>query len=155
MCMEYNSRHYLWEAMPFGLATAPREWQRLMCPIKKRLRSQGYLVWVYLDDFLLIAETKSRAVAGCKAVLALLVGLGFTINYRKSLVIPAQFVIYLGFELDLAQGAIRVPQHKLTSSTADIRRLLSTDLPTVRRVASVLGKIRALASAVPQIRRRI
>ena len=122
-----------------------------MCPIIKLLRSQGFLIWVYLDDFLLIAETKNRAAAGFKASLTLLVGLGLTLNYCKSLVIPAQFVISLGFELDLAQGAIRVPQHMLTSIAADIRRLLSTDLPTVRRVSSVLGKIRALASAVPHI----
>ena len=57
MGMEYNGRHYLWEAMPFGLATAPREWQRLMRPIIKLMWSRGYLIWVYLDDFLLIARS--------------------------------------------------------------------------------------------------
>ena len=54
--------------------------------------------------------------------------------------------------MDLAQGAIRVPQHKLTRITAGVRRLLSTSPPTARRVAPVRGKIYALASAVPHIR---
>ena len=44
--------------LPFGLNIAPREWQRLMLPVVNHLREKGVLLWVYLDDFLIIAPTR-------------------------------------------------------------------------------------------------
>ena len=150
MC--YKNQCYRWVAMPFGLATAPREWQRLMRPVVQRMRSEGYLCWVYLDDFLILAPTRIRAAAGTAKLISLLRELGLTVNIAKSNVEPAQRIVYLGFLINLYDGLIQIPMGKVEGVCAAIDRLLKAEVPAVRRVASVVGKLRALAYAVPHVR---
>ena len=42
MGMHYDGTTYRWLAMPFGLSTAPREWQRLMRPVALALGARGF-----------------------------------------------------------------------------------------------------------------
>ena len=62
--MHYNGKFHKWLATPFGLSTAAREWQRLMRPVVVAMRAKGFLCWVYLDDFLVLAPTKELAAEG-------------------------------------------------------------------------------------------
>ena len=58
LCFRHRGRVFRWNCLPFGLNIAPREWQRLMSPVVNHLRKKGVLLWVYLDNFLIIAPTR-------------------------------------------------------------------------------------------------
>ena len=50
---------------------------------------------MYLDDFLLLAATVEEAVKNTQLVMTLFQSLGFTINLKKSLLIPTQAITFL------------------------------------------------------------
>ena len=58
LCFRHGGHMFRRNCLPFGLNIAPREWQRLMLPVVNHLRKKEVLLWVFLDDFLIIAPTR-------------------------------------------------------------------------------------------------
>ena len=58
LCFRHRGHVFCWNWLLFGLNITPREWQRLMLPVVNHLRKKGVLLWVYLNDFLIIAPTR-------------------------------------------------------------------------------------------------
>ena len=52
---------YQFTCLPFGLATSPREFTKLLRPVVSLLRQQGVKLHVYLDDWLIRADTWEQA----------------------------------------------------------------------------------------------
>ena len=67
---------------------------------------------VYLDDFLIIGETKEACQAAFDALLSLLQNLGFHISWKK-VVYPTQRLVFLGVLLDTVQCSMSLPEDKL------------------------------------------
>jgi len=118
----------------------------------KVLRAQGIKLVVYVDDYLILADSPSELVIAVETVLKVLCQAGFTIHTEKSQLKPSQKVEFLGFVLDLESGMIRVPYQKLRSYKMDLVRLSKLNLASPRRVAATLGRIRSLITALPPVR---
>ena len=56
-----NKQVYQFAGLPFGLATSPREFTKLLRSIIALLRQQGVKLHVYLDDWLIRADTPEQA----------------------------------------------------------------------------------------------
>ena len=69
-------------------------------------------------------------------------GVGLEIDYIKSLLVPTQQIIWIGFDLDFRQGIIRVRQDKMQSIPKDLDRLRRAPVVSIHRCASVLGRVR-------------
>ena len=76
--------------LPFGLASAPRVFTKLLKPVLSILRQRGIRLIVYLDDILLMAPSVEQVLQHAASTLNLLEGLGFTVNYLKSVLVPSQ-----------------------------------------------------------------
>lgn len=150
LVFEYQGKYYQHQSLPFGLSVAPREWQRAMEAVVKVLREEGATIWVYLDDFLLIGQDTDEVQFYTIRLLELLADLGIEVNYPKSVVKPVQVLQYLGFILDLMEGRVDVPPHKLANTLQKLTQLANNPQPTLRQVTSILGKVRSLLFAVPQ-----
>ena len=98
--------------MIFGLSTAPAIWQYSMDRVCDYLRSLGLNVIVYLDDFLLISDSRSSYESQLATMFSELASLGLTVNHKKTLG-PAQSIHYLGLEIDSIKMQLRVPEYKL------------------------------------------
>ena len=71
LCFVVNKKVYQFTCLPFGLATSPREFTKLLRPIISLLRQQGVKLHVYLDDWLIRADTPEQAQpSGCSSFLA-------------------------------------------------------------------------------------
>ena len=116
------------------------------------LRRKGVLLWVYLDDFLIIAPTIEDCALHTQWLADLLCRLGVKIHIAKSVLTPTRVLVFLGFLLDLQDATVRIPPHKLKSLLHDVRRLMEAEIPTCKRCSSVLGRVRALLFAAPQMR---
>ena len=75
---------YQYNALPFGLATAPRVFTKLLKPVLAHLRAKGLRLVAYLDDILLIGKDKADAELAYHQAKQLLEDLGFVINREKS-----------------------------------------------------------------------
>ena len=112
-CFILDGTVYMFLRMPFGLTTAPWAFSRLMRPIKVFLRLKGVTLSSFLDDFLILAITKSQAVLHTSWTKRVLIWLGFEINLEKSSETPRQSMEYLGVLLNLRTLTISLPKDKV------------------------------------------
>ena len=82
----------LWEfaCLPFGLASAPRTFTKIMKPVVAALRNLGIRLIIYLDDLLILADSEQTARLHLATAQSLLENLGFVINLKKSVLSPVQ-----------------------------------------------------------------
>ena len=79
----------------------------------RKWRMQGVMVFVYLDDILVLANTKSLALSSIQLVVKDLEDSSMVINHPKSQLVNVQLLTHLGFSLDFKQGFLGVPPQKL------------------------------------------
>ena len=79
-----NKRTYQFTCLLFRLVTSLREFTKLLRPVVHLLRLQGIGLHVYLEDWLILADSPQVASAHAQLVIRVLRHLGWMINYRKS-----------------------------------------------------------------------
>jgi hypothetical protein len=67
----------LWEfaCLPFGLASAPRAFTKLLKPVVSVLRQMGLRIIIYLDDILIMSQSHDPTLTHAATALNLLEGL--------------------------------------------------------------------------------
>ena len=92
----WQGRILSFTCLPFGLTSAPRIFTKLLKPVTAFLRERGVRLIIYIDDILVMAQSRSLAYHHLHLVVDLLELLGFIINYQKSILTPTQELIFLG-----------------------------------------------------------
>lgn len=54
----YKKKMFQFNALPFGLSTAPFIFTKILKPVVEFLRAKGIVLVVYLDDFLIFERSK-------------------------------------------------------------------------------------------------
>jgi hypothetical protein len=150
--MKIGERNFQMEGACFGLSSLPYWWMQLMNVLLKKWRKQGMQVFIYLDDILLIAKSKNLAEKQTGILLQDLVSSGLTINFKKSKTSPSQLVDHLGFQMNLAQGNLQVPQAKLKSIRKELGKFITQTTMNCRKAAAILGQVRSFLTALPCLR---
>ena len=110
------------------------------------------LVFVYLDDILLLAKSASLAKRHTQVMLQDLTESGMLINFKKSQTEPSQQVELLGFQLDLEKGVLQVPTQKLKAVCKELGKFITQQEMTCRKAAAILGQLRSFLTALPCLR---
>ena len=122
-----NTLTYLYDCkLPFGVAKSPEIFHRLTQAITRMMKRRGFTVLAYLDDFLIIADTKVECQQAYEELIKLLGELGFQINWDKA-VGPCQRLTFLGIEIDTV--------HRLTPYLPITAPSLQWPLSSVPKVA--------------------
>ena len=108
----WRGNPYQFVSCPFGLSTAPSTFTRVTRPVLHWCRAQGLRVVFYLDDILILAHSAERASRDCLMLRDLLVSLGFTLNMKKSDLVPSQSFTYLGLAWDSGAMTVSFPPEK-------------------------------------------
>jgi hypothetical protein len=87
---------YQFTCLPFRLSCAPWIITKTLKPVITLLRELGVKLVVYIDDILLMAESKAKALEMGVGLTYLLQCLGFTVNSEKSILEPTQELEFLG-----------------------------------------------------------
>jgi hypothetical protein len=132
---------YAFQGLPFGLNTAPREFTKLIKPVVAYLRKRGILMIAYLDDFLILGSTKAESNLNTSMTLELLQALGYTINWKKSNLLPSQSITFLGFVINSDTLSLSLLKEKIQKLLHKSRRALTNPTLTAREVASLLGTL--------------
>ena len=95
---------YQFTSLPFGLATAPLIFTRIVKEVKLIALQSGIRLHQYLDDWLIRAPSKQTCMDQTQKLLKLVKDLGFIVNLKKSDLTPSQRFDFLRchFLLDLA-----------------------------------------------------
>ena len=84
----WQQKVYEFTCLPFGLASAPRVFTKVMKPLIASLRQRGHESCDYIDDSLLVGQSFMECQNNIQARTRLTQSLGFTINVKKSILMP-------------------------------------------------------------------
>eukprot|EP00042_Codosiga_hollandica_P038957 m.323018 g.323018 ORF g.323018 m.323018 type:complete len:158 (+) comp55519_c0_seq23:846-1319(+) len=104
------------QALPFGLSTAPRIFQKVMRALVAEIRGKGLRVLPYIDDFLLLATSTQQALKQRAIIGEFIQRLGLTRNVEKGFWAPTQDLIHLGVGIDTQRQIFYIPPPKACST---------------------------------------
>ena len=111
-----NKQVYQFNSLPFGLATSLREITKLLRPVVLLLRQRGVKLHVYLDDWLIHADSPEKAQPHAQTTISVLQFLGWIINYEKSDLTQSQDFQFIGMQFNTRQFTV-VPLPTIASQS--------------------------------------
>lgn len=145
---EWDGKMWQFNCMPNGLALAPRKFTKLLKPVFATLREKGHLSTVFLDDSLLLAETRLACMQNVIDTVQLLRSVGFIVHPGKSVLEPSHCVQYLGVIIDSKQMITTLTPDRSADLLSCCKTAMSKLSMTIRYLAKVIGKIVAAFPAV-------
>ena len=135
----WQGKLYQFHCLPFGLGPAPRIFTKVMRPVIAFLRRLGVRVIVYLDDMIIMNQSREGLLKDRNSLLHLLMHLGFAINWKKSFLNPTQILDFLGFTVNTLSMTLALPIDKVDRITKKCRKLLTAHTVSVRELAEMVG----------------
>uniref|UniRef100_A0AC35GGF3 Reverse transcriptase domain-containing protein n=1 Tax=Panagrolaimus sp. PS1159 TaxID=55785 RepID=A0AC35GGF3_9BILA len=135
---------YAFKALPFGLATAPRVYTKVIRPIAAFLRARGIKLIVYLDDWLFIADTAEQLRDDLRKAQDLFKALGLMVNEEKSAKEPVQRIEFLGLTVDSRRMRFEVPAEKQAKINALATELCVEDHIQARKISKLCGMLASI-----------
>ncbi len=111
----FEGRAYQYKVLPFGLSLSPRVFTKVAEAALVPLREQGVRILNYLDDWLILAQSRDQLCEHRDMVLSHLSQLGLQVNWEKSKLSPVQRISFLGMELDSVSQTARLTQERTQS----------------------------------------
>lgn len=145
---QWKGQNYQFKSLPFGLATAPRVFTKILRPLAAKLRKQGIRIVIYLDDILIMAQSKDLLRSHMRVLAHELECLGFKLNQNKCVWTPTQTIEYLGFLINSVKMTISLPDDKLHKIKKECRHLYNKRRATARELAHLIG---LLSSTIPAV----
>jgi len=134
--------------LPFGAKYSPGIFHRLTQAVRRMMERKGYgNMIVYLDDFLVVAETKELCMKIQNVLIRLLRSLGFAIAWDK-VEGPSTTLTFLGVELDSVGNELRLPAGKLAEFRDFINETAGLKRITLKRLQMLAGKLNWASSVV-------
>ena len=112
------------------------------------LRSWGVRIIIYIDDMLILAETRGEASQHLEVLLFLLEALGFIVNQEKSYLDPTQELEFLELFMDLQSLQLKLPGEKIRQIHKDAIQMQTKDLVSAQHLSQFLGKLNAASQAM-------
>ena len=127
--------------LPFGARCSPGIFNELSQAVCRIMRNKNIpSVIAYLDDFLIIAESKELCIQYLNTLISLLRKLRFAINYNK-VCGPTQRLTFLGIVMDSVKMTLELPQEKLDELRLLLQKSISCPKLTKRQLQSIAGKL--------------
>ena len=113
LCFRWRGICYQFTCLAFGLSPAPRLFTKLLKPVVGALRRAGIRLVIYLDDIIFMNESREGVISDVSTAIDLLTGLGFLVNWEKSVLLPSQSLEYLGLLVDSVALSLALPSDKV------------------------------------------
>ena len=150
---EVNKKVYQFTCLPFGLATSPREFTKLLRPVVSLLRQQGVKLHVYLDDWLIRADTPEEAQLHSQTIIKVLQFLGWIINFEKSDL--SQDFQFIGMQFNTRRFTVApLPKMRIKVQSV-LQHWMAIPNITARDLQRLLGMLVVMASLVRRGRLRL
>lgn len=139
---------YRYRVLPFGLRSSPWVFNKMLAQTVATLRRRGIRLIVYVDDFLILARSRSQSIHHTRIVIQELTRLGWRVNMEKSELEPSQRAVFLGTLLDSNAMTIALPSTKKRLVAHELRRFVKKASKAVvpkRIAARILGLVTSIS----------
>ena len=144
----WRRKIYRFRSLPFGLATAPRVFTKILRPLVARMRMTGLRIIVYLDDMLVMAQSAERLMSHMQTLARELQALGFKLNHKKCVWEPVQAIEFLGFLVNSKTMKIYLLEEKIQKVMKECRHTINKRSVTARHLAHLIGLLSLTAPVV-------
>ncbi len=111
----FERRAYQYKVLPFRLSLSPRVFTKVAEAALVPLREQGVRILNYLNNWLILSQSRSQLCKYRDLVLSHLSQLGLQVNWEKSKLSPMPRMSFLGMELDSVSQTARLTQERAQS----------------------------------------
>ena len=146
---------YQFRVLCFGLSPAPQVFTRVFGAPAAYLHSLGIRLLRYLDDWLILSESREASLRDLQLVLRACRDLGICINLAKSELSPSQTPQYLGMILDSRVLRAFPSEDRVLRFRRRAEAFLSDPAPQARCWETLLGTMASLTHLVSGARLRM
>ena len=117
------------------------------------LRAKGFLSVTYIDDSYLQGSTYDECLSNIICTRNLFTDLGFLVHPDKSVFIPQQHIVFLGFVLNSVTMTVSLTKDKTEFFFSSVKKFKATcnNLFTIRNVAELIGMLISYSVALPLV----
>ena len=136
----WKSRHFQFRALPFGLSSGPFVFTKVFRVLVSYWRSLGVKVFLYLDDGLIVGETRTECERSVRIVRETLNRAGAQVAEEKSDWSTREIGEWLGYVIDLAGKTVSLTERRIEKAVARLKHL-GGGCPSIRDREVVQGTI--------------
>ncbi len=144
----WDNALFQFRVCPFGLASAPRIFTKILKPAMGFCRRLGIRLLIYLDDLIILNQNPENLTVDTNSIIWILQHLGFVINWNKSVPVPQQQLEYLGFTINSVALTLALPEDKVQNIRGKCQQLLPEKEVSARDLSKLIGKLTATVLAV-------
>ncbi len=145
----FEGRAYQYKALPFGLSLSPRVFTKVVEAALVPLREAGIRILNYLDDWLILTQSRALLCEHRDMVLSHLSRLGLQVNREKSKLSPTQRISFLGMELDSVNLTARLSEERAQSMLRCLESLQRKRAVPLKHFQRLLGHMASSAAITP------
>ena len=146
---------YQFRVLCFGLSTAPQVFTRVFAAVSAWAHSRGIRLLRYLDDWLVLASSETKARQHVQDLLLLCHDLGIVVNKEKSDLTPSRSASYLGMTIDTVAGKVSPSRARVEKFLRLAGNFVKMNSPPARQWEVLLGHLSSLEKLVPRGRLRL
>ena len=133
----WDSQLFSFSFLPFGLCSTPKIFIKILRPIYAWCRQ--HCIWCsYIDDSLNRDQNSQKCSENIQTMISVLESLGFTINKKKSVLVPVQTI---GFVVNSVKFMVFLTEKKVQKIIDFANFLLGATSLTFRKLSSFIGLI--------------
>jgi len=137
----FEGTKYQFTALVMGFSKSPLIFTKLLKPVFAILRLKGHISTIYIDDSCLQGYTYNSCQQNINDTVELLDKLGFTISLKKSVLIPTQKIVFLGFVLCSTTMTVRLTTKKCELIAEMCNRFINKRRSTIKQFCQIIGKL--------------
>ncbi|XP_033116453.1 uncharacterized protein LOC117116501 [Anneissia japonica] len=141
-----------WTVVRISSKFFPLVYPRLLRVVKSLgavFHARGIRIFMYLDDWLVVANSRATLLHHLSIVLDMTETVGFIINREKSVLVPTQLPLYLGAHIDLVHSVAFPSTGRIRKCQLAITQLLSLPHSPAESWLRMLGFLASLVDLVP------
>ncbi len=142
-----HGRQY--RVLPFGLSLSPRVFTKVVEGALTPLREVGVRILNYLDDWLILAQSREQLGDHRDLVLRHLSQLGLRVNWEKSKLSPVQRISFLGVELDSVSMMARLTEERAQAALNCLSSFRGRNVVPLKQFQRLLGHMASAAAVTP------
>ena len=145
----YMDQLFMYTAYANGLSSCSRKFTKIIKPILSELHLKGHIVAGYIDYFYLQGDSYKSCVQNVIDTIIMFDKFGFVIHPEKSVFIPKQKIIFLGFEINSVTMKVYLKEEKKSKIKSHLLFALhNPDNLLIEYVAKIIGY---LVSSLPAV----
>ncbi len=145
----FEGRAWQYRVLPFGLSLSPRVFTKVVEGALTTLREVGVRILNYLDDWLILAQSREQLGDHRDLVLRHLSQLGLRVNWEKSKLSPVQRISFLCVELDSVSMTARLTEERAQAVLNCLSSFRGRNVVTLKQFQRPLGHMASAAAVTP------